>query len=65
MAEITSLIPRRMIKIACDLTTVKCTKDAKMLKPRVQAVVTASCCILISVTTVKLRGGLQVLTRGF
>ena len=48
-----------MIKIACDLTTVKCTKDArmmaaevcfackkkftKMLKPQVQAVVTPSC----------------------
>ena len=47
-----------MLKIACDLTTVKCTKDArrwlqkfalpatklrKMLKPRVQAVVTAFC----------------------
>ena len=28
-AEITSATPRRMIKIACDLTTVKCTKDAR------------------------------------
>ena len=28
-AEITSATPRRMIKIACNLTTVKCTKDAR------------------------------------
>ena len=28
-AEITSATPRRMIKIACDLTAVKCTKDAR------------------------------------
>ena len=27
--EITSVTPRRMIKIACDLTSVKCTKDAR------------------------------------
>ena len=52
-----------MIKIACDLTTVKCTKVreddcrnllylqqnfAKMLKPRVQAVVITSCFQLTS-----------------
>ena len=28
-AEITSATPRRMIKIACVLTTVKCIKDAR------------------------------------
>ena len=28
-AEITSATPRRMVKIACDLTAVKCTKDSR------------------------------------
>ena len=28
-AEITSVTQRRMIKMACDLTTVQCTKDAR------------------------------------